>query len=272
MQRSRQTDPVPQMFNIKPGFSCPEKPYAFTEERQIVEVPSYARATGMLNAGFAWQADGVNLPTRGTWTDVTLNTPITIKNPDKSITPVANSTTLSYFIRDTWNASELFLKNKSMDGNASVTLGVFCAESTINNDAQSTTTEQCSVDAVSWLPGTELTKDRQKCNPFYGTIDKSLWNLTATLADLKNRPDPPSDRNLKQVIDAVTVVLKAANHYAKGSHLDAAEVVGQLAVPGTLRSQHEPLADTSLRSILPPETAANISEQPQPASKNKKTA
>ena len=272
VQQSPQSDPVPQMFNIKPGLSCPEKPYAFTEERRIVEVPSYARATGMLNAGFAWQADGVNLPTRGKWTDITLNTPVTIKNPDKSITPVASSTTLSYFIRDTWNASELFLKNKSMDGNVSVSLGVFCAESTIKNDPKSTTTEQCNLDAVSWVAGTELTKDRQKCNPFYGTIDTSLWNLTATLADLKNRPDPPSERGLKQVIDAVTVVLKAANHYAKGSHLDAAEVVGQLAVPGALRSQHEPLADTSLRSILPPETAAHTRKQPQLTSKKKKTA
>jgi hypothetical protein len=262
VQQSGQSDPVPQIFTIKPGFFCPEKPYAFTENRQIVEVPNYARARGLLNAGFAWQAEGVNLSTRGRWTDFTLNTPVTIRNPDKSITRVANSTKISYFIRDSWNASELFLKNKTMDGNVSITVGVFSAELTINNDPQINTKEPCGVDAVWWTAGPELAKDRKTCNPSYSEIDKSLWNLTATLAVVKNRPDPPPERSLKQVIDAVTVVLKAAGNYAKGAQLDTAEVIGQLAVPGTLRSQHEPLADTSLRSIQPPETTAYTSKRP----------
>lgn len=245
------SDPKPQSFPIKPGLFCPEKSYDFLETRSIVEAPFYARSTGLLNAGFAWQIDGKNIsmPSGGGWGSINLNTPVTVRNPDRTVTTITNSTTLRYFIRYSWNGSELFLKNTDIRGNCSVTLGVFCEELGIANDPQTSTTAPGDLEAVTWSDANDqLGKDRRRCNPFHATVDKSIWGLTAALSDAKNRPDPPSERGLKQIIDAVAVVLKAAGQYAEGAHLTRAEVLQQLNVPGALRSQFEPLSDRSLRS------------------------
>jgi hypothetical protein len=244
-------DPKPHSFPIKPGFFCPEKDYDFLETRSIVEAPFYAHSTGMLNAGFAWQIDGnnISMPSGGGWGSINLNTPVTVRNPDRTVTAITNSTTLQYFIRYSWNGSELFLKNTDIRGNCSVTLGVFCEELGIANDPQTSTTYAADLVAVTWSDANDqLSKDRHRCNPFYATVDKSIWGLTAALSDAKNRPDPPSERGLKQVIDAVSVVLKAAGQYAEGAHLTRDEVLQQLNTPGALRSQFEPLSDKSLRS------------------------
>jgi hypothetical protein len=244
-------DPTPHSFPIKPGFFCPEKPYDFLETRSIVEAPFYAHSTGLLNAAFAWQIDGnnISMPSGGGWGSINLNTPVTVRNPDRTVTTIANSTTLRYFIRYSWNGTELFLKNTDIRGNCSVTLGVFCAEQGIANDPQTMTTGAGDLEAVTWSDANDhLSKDRRRCNPFYANVDKSIWGLTAALTDVKNRPDPPSERGLKQVIDAVAVVLNAAGQYAEGAHLTRAEVLQQLNVPGALRSQFEPLSDRSLRS------------------------
>ncbi|HWW97448.1 MAG TPA: hypothetical protein VNY74_07115 [Edaphobacter sp.] len=244
-------DPKPHSFPIRPGLFCPEKPYDFLETRSIVEAHFYAHCTGLLNAGFAWQIDGNNIstPSVGNWGSINLNTPVTVRNPDRTVTAITNSTTLQYFIRYSWNSSELFLKNTDIRGNCSVTLGVFCEELGIANDPQISTTYDEDLVAVTWSDANDqLSKDRRRCNPFYAAVDKSIWGLSATLSDAKNRPDPPSERGLKQVIDAVSVVLEAAGQYAEGAHLTRAEVLQQLNVPGALRSPFEPLSDRSLRS------------------------
>jgi hypothetical protein len=144
------------------------------------------------------------------------------------------------------------------------------------------TTEAGDLEAVTWSDANDqLSKDRHRCNPFYATVDKSVWGLTAALSDVKNRPDPPSERGLKQVIDAVAVVLKAAGEYAEGANLTSAEVLKQLNVPGALRSQYEPLSDRSLRSgqrqmtpqsaIEPMETQEAKAIEPNETKKPKKT-
>jgi hypothetical protein len=276
-------DSKPQSFPIKPGLFCPEKPYEFLATRNIVEAPFYAHSIGMLNAGFAWQIDGnnISMPSGGGWGTINLNTPVTVRNPDGTVTPISNSTTLRYFIRYNWNGTELFLKNTDIRGNCSVTLDVFCAEQGIANDPQTTTTGPGDLKAVTWGDyNDQLSKDRRRCNPFYATIDKSFWGLTAALTDAKNRPDPPSERGLKQVIDAVSVVLEAADKYAEDAHLTRAEVLQQLNVPGTLRSQYEPLSDRSLRSgqrqvtpqstIEPKVKEAKATKRAKPASGRRK--
>jgi hypothetical protein len=165
------------------------------------------------------------------------------------VTAITNSTTLNFFIRNSWNGSELFLKNTDIRGNCSVTVGAFCAEKSIANDPFTSTTYDDDLLAVTWTDANDqLSKDRRRCNPFYANVDKSVWGLTAALTDVKNRPDPPSERGLKKIIDAVSVVLEAAGQYAEGAHLTRAEVLQQLNVPGALRSPFEPLSDRSLRS------------------------
>jgi hypothetical protein len=271
-------DPKPHSFPIRPGFFCPEKSYDFLETRSIVENPYYARSTGLLNAGFAWQIDGnnISMPSGGGWGSINLNTPVTVRNPDRTVTPITNSTTLNFFIRSSWNSSELFLKNTDIRGNCSVTLGVFCSELGIAKDPFTSTTYDDDLLAVTWTDANDqLSKDRRRCNPFYATVDKSVWGLTAALTDVKNRPDPPSERGLKQIIDAVSVVLEAAGKYAEGAHLTRAEVLQQLNVPGALRSPFEPLSDRSLRNVqqqqapqaaiqlMPPETKTPHAKTPQ---------
>jgi hypothetical protein len=254
-------DPKPHSFPIKSGFFCPEKNYDFLETLSIVEDPFYAHSRGLLNATFAWQIDGnnISMPSGGGWGSINLNTPVTVRNPDKTVTTIANSTTLRFFIRNSWNGSELFLKNTDMRGNVSVTIGAFCTESNIAKDPWTSTTYDEDLVAVTWSDANDqLKKDRQRCNPFFATIDNSIWGLSATLSDVKNRPDPPSERTLKRVVDAVQVVLKAAGQYAEHANLTRAEVLQQLNVPGALRSPFEPLSDRTLRSLpgqLPPHSA-----------------
>ena len=270
-------DPKPHSFPIKPGLFCPEKPYDFLETYHLIEAPFYAHSTGLLNASFAWQIDGnnISMPVGGGWGTINLNTPVTVRNPDGTTTVINNSTTLRYFIRYSWNGTELFLKNTDIKGNVSVTLGVFCAEQNIANDPFTSTTGPGDLQAVTWSDANDqLSKDRRRCNPFYARFDKSVWGLTAALSDAKNRPDPPSERGLKQVIDSVTLVLEAAGQYAEGAHLTRAEVLQQLNMPGQLRSQFEPLSDRSLRTgsrQVAPKSALEFNVTKAEATKTAKT-
>jgi hypothetical protein len=173
----------------------------------------------------------------------------------------------------------LFLKNTDIRGNCSVTLGVFCEELGIVNDPQTSTTYDDDLLVVTWSDANDqLSKDRRRCNPFYANVDKSFWGLSAALSDAKNRPDPPSERGLKQIIDAVSVVLEAAGQYAEGAHLTRAEVLQQLNVPGALRSPFEPLSDRSLRNAqqqVAPQSAIQVkpaeTKTPQPKTVQAKT-
>lgn len=241
-------DAKPTKFKQRPGLFCPEALYDFTGVRSFVRVPVYAYCTGFLNANFQWQANGMALPTHGAWASVTINTPVTVRNPDQTTSNVDNTTTLKYFIRDRWNHSEVFLKNTSTEGDCTVTMTAMCSEAGINKDPQTSGASDVDITAVAWEAGAQLVKDRKRCNPFYARVNKSIWGLTEKLSDLKNRPDPPSERAVQQVIDAVSQVQDAVSRYAKAGHMSAAEVLQQLSLPGGLRSKDAPPPESSVRS------------------------
>jgi hypothetical protein len=158
-----------------------------------------------------------------------------VKNPDGTTTNVANAVTFLYGILDVWNGSVLYLKTLNWNGNCELKVTVAAKEAAVN-EAEVTAEESVSLTTVTWAPGEEIKKARKRCNPFFARMNDTLWYLTERLSDAKNRPDPPTERDVREIIQAVEQVQKAVARYAKAGHQAEAEVWRQLGTPGGLRS------------------------------------
>ena len=239
------TDPVAVSWEVKPGLMCPKAPYDYYRQHQLVEQPVFALARGTANAAFRWTIEDVEVPVRGQWTNVTINSPLTIKNPDGTTTNVANQVTFQYGIVDTWNFSALYLKTLDWNGNCELKVTAAAREQAMPGEEEATADESVSLTTVTWAPTEETKKAYKRCNPFYARVNDTFWYLTEKLSDLKNRPDPPSERVVREIVQAVEQVQKSVTLFAKAGHLKEAEVWRQLGTPGGLRSEDP---------VLPPAT------------------
>jgi hypothetical protein len=244
------TDANPVSWEVKPGIMCPAVGYDFYRQHELVEQPVFARARGMANAAFRWTIEGVEVPVRGIWTNVTVVTPLTVKNPDGTITNVANAVTFQYGILDVWNGSVLYLKTLSWNGNCELKVTVAAKEAAVN-EAEVTVEESVSLTTVTYTPGEEIKKAWKRCNPFYARVNDTLWYLTEKLSDARNRPDPPSERGVREIIKAVEQVQEAVARYSKAGHRADAEVWQQLGTPGGLRSADPVQAAVDMARLRP---------------------
>jgi hypothetical protein len=229
------TEDHPTPWEVKPGLICPKKVYDFFREHKLVEQPVFAHARGMANAVFRWTIEGVELPIHENWANVTINSSLAVKNPDGTITHVANAVTFQYGILDVWNGSVLYLKTLNWNGNCELKVTVAAKEAAVN-EAEVTAEESVGLTTVSWIQGEAIKKAWKRCNPFYARMNDTFWYLTEQLIDHKNRPDPPSERSVREIVYAVEQLQKAVALYTKAGHQTEAEVWRQLGTPNGLQS------------------------------------
>ncbi|MFN7984652.1 MAG: hypothetical protein U0Q11_22635 [Vicinamibacterales bacterium] len=240
------TDNGEVFFNIKPGIMCPVSRLGFWRHRQQVGLAVYARAFGTANAAWRWTIGGQNVPMQSAWTNLSLPVPTQIRNPDKTVNTVSATTDIQYQMVNTWNGSVLYLQFTSKTGNCQFPVEAFARE-TASNDAEVSATDTIGLESV-WFQPDDATKSAYKrCNPFYAAIDTSIWGLSKTLADLKNRPDPPSDRAVLKVVKSVQALSTVVAQYARASNLSEADVWKQVGTPGELRTTFAPADDADLR-------------------------
>jgi hypothetical protein len=194
--------------------------------------------------------EGVEVPVRNTWTNVTVNSPLTVKNPDGTVSHVSNSVTFQYDILDIWNGSVLYLKALSWNGNCTLKVSVAAKEVAIN-EAEVTADESVDLTTVTWMPGEEFKKASRRCNPFFAEVNHSFWYLTHKLSDIKNRPDPPSERTVQEVVQAVEQVQKAVEQYARAGHQSQAEILRQLGTPDGLQSAYPAAPPVDMTRLRP---------------------
>ena len=238
-------DPAPVPFLVKPGIACREENFDFFRQRQQVEVPIFARARGTANASIRWSIEGVDVTVRNAWTNLSINNPVTIKNPDGKTQTIANFVNFNYMIADSWNGSVLYLRSIVTNGNCILNITAAAQEAALK-DAEVSATDNASLDTISWLPGPAIKKAWKRCNPFYARVDTTLWGMTARLSDLKNRPDPPSERTIAHIVEAVHQLDAAVAQFAQGANLTTAQVWKQIAGPGGLRSADAPPPEVDL--------------------------
>jgi hypothetical protein len=159
-----------------------------------------------------------------------------IKNPDGTSTNVSNQVTFQYGILDQWNFSALYLKTLTTDGNCELPVTVAAREVANPGEAEATADESVSLITIIWAPGDEITKARKQCNPFYARLNDTFWYLTDRLIDLKNRPDPPTERGVREIVQVVAQAQKEVALFEGAGDLTEAEVWQQLGTSGGLRS------------------------------------
>lgn len=230
------TDTTPVSWKVDPGPFCPAAPYDFLRHRGLVEQPVFAHARGMADAAFRWSAAGVDLTVHESWANVTLPAPLTVHNPDGTTTAVSTSVNLNYGIVDRWNSSVLYLETLNSDGNCEFTVGVTAKEKNVTGDAEVTAETTATLTTVTWTASDELIKARKTCNPFYARLNETIWYLTQQLSNLKNRPDPPSELGLRDVVQAVEHLQDAVRLFADAGSMTEAQVWAQVFLPGILRS------------------------------------
>ena len=255
--------PVPEQYDIQPGFFCAKKTYDFFRVTETDEHALYANCRGILNASYKWTVNGTELATHNSGAFVTLPVEKSVKTPDDKKQITGNSITLNYVILDSWNKSVLYLKDTQSNGNCILNVTVSATEKAVN-DAQVSADDHLSIDAISFESSEEYRKDRRRCNPLYARIDDSLYGLSKTLADLKNRPDPPSERVLLQVLEAAARVEIDAQNAARISGVSRKTLLKELQSPGALLSRDPRAGDEVLRLIKP-----NLQETtPEPESRD----
>jgi hypothetical protein len=245
------TDAIATDFVVKPGITCVAEKFGFFHQQGDVEQPIYAVARGTANASFRWSIEGITVPVRGAWTFISINTPVTVRNPDDKTQTVGNAISIKYAIRDSWNGSVLYLETFNANGNVTLNVSAAAQEAALK-DAEVSATDHASLDAVRWLPGEEIKKAWKRCNPFFAHVDTTIWGLTAQLSDLKNRPDPPSERVVVQIVETVHQLEAAVNLYAKAGNVTTAHVWKQISSGGGLRSADAPPAPVDLTLLEPP--------------------
>jgi hypothetical protein len=151
------------------------------------------------------------------------------------VTTVANTTTLLYGILDVWNASVLYLKTLNRNGNTDLSVKVFAREA-VELDGDVSAEESVSLTTVTWSAGETLKNARKRCNPFYAEVNDSLWHLTEKLSDLKNRPDPPYERAVREIVHEVERLQKAVVRYSHAGGQTRSETWRQFGKRGELRS------------------------------------
>src|SRR5258708_1271566 len=189
----------------------------------------------MANAQFIWTIEDVQAPVRRNWTNTTVNSPMTVKNTDGTSTNVAETVTLLYAILDVWNGSVLYLNTLNWNGNCELKIKVFAREA-VEIDEDVSADESVSLTTVTWIEGEEIKKARKRCNPFYAEVNDSFWYLTEKLSDIKNRPDPPSERGAREIARAVEQVQMAVARHSEAGGQRKGEGWGQLGISGELRS------------------------------------
>ncbi len=253
-------DATPTSWEVKQGLLCPKAPYDYFRHTHVIEQPVFAYARGMANAAFRWTIEGVELPFVSQGANVTVNSPLTIKNPDGTTTSVANQVTFQYVIVNAWNFSALYLKTVNSNGNGELKVTAAAREQAVPGEAEATADESVSLTTVTWTPSEETKKAHRRCNPFYARINDTFWYLTEKLSDLKNRPDPPSERAVREIVQAVEQVQKSVALFAKAGHQTEAEVWRQLGTAGGLRSQ-DPVP--SQIKVATPRSIRNAAPQPK---------
>lgn len=242
------TDPTPVSFEVSPGGVCPEGMFDFWRQKELVEVPVFARAYGMANAAFRWMIEGVEVSVRNNWTILTMDIPLTVKNPDGHIDEISTSVTFQYYILDIWNGSVLYLKTLSWNGNCTLKVAVAAREAAIT-EAEGTAEESVDLTTVTWTPGDDFKKASARCNPFFAEMNHSFWYLTQKLSDIKNRPDPPSERTAQEIMWAVEQVQKAVVQYARAGNQSPTEILRHLGTPDGLQSAYPVAAPVDMTRL-----------------------
>ncbi len=186
---------------------------------------------------------------RNVFTNITINVPLVVKNPDGKTQTISNTVAIQYGILDAWNGSVLYLKSVRNDGNCTFNVSAFATELGEIASPEVASSDHADLTAVSWLPGEEMKKAWKRCNPFYAHVDTTVWGLTAQLSDLKNRPDPPSERAVLQVVQAVHRLDAAVAQYAVAGNLSTVEVMKRIGTVDGLRSKFPLAAEPDLTRL-----------------------
>ena len=263
IDKGRFTDPDAVAFELKVSMiACKPGVYDFFRQHQQVEQVVYARASGMAKASFRWSIEGVDVAVRGAWTNLTINKAVWVKNPDGKTQTIASALMFQYAIADSWNASALYLKTLTANGNCLLNVSAAAREASVK-DAEVSASREVGLFTVEWLPGVGIKNSWKSCNPQYVRLDTTIWRLTTQLSDLKNHPDPPSERTLVKIADAVHDLDVAVGQYAKAGHMTTAEVWNQIGRAGGLRSADAPAADVDLTRLSVPEVRRQVKGTPK---------
>jgi hypothetical protein len=243
-------DSNPEQYNVQAGLFCAEKSYSFFRVTETDEYAVFAGSRGILNAAFKWKLNGIELPTHGKGDTIVVPAEKSIRTPDGKIVITGNTITINYGIIDSWNKSELFIYTTESSGNCDLIATALTTEAAIN-DAEVSADEDVSINPISFESGVEYSNDRRRCNPFYARIDDSLYGLSTVLSNLKNRPDPPSENMIIQLIDAVARVETDAQYAAHAAGISRKELFKELQTPGALFSNEPRVSNEILKLIRP---------------------
>jgi hypothetical protein len=255
-------DPAKQSFKVKPGFICAEDFYDYYVDREFVEVSEYIRTFGFMNASFAWMVNGVQLTSVNRWDTVNISVAFSTKQPDGTTSTTMAATAFRYIIVSSWNKSALFLKNTSTIGNCTLTVNVVAREAAFPAETSTNLNDTLDVDIITFVPGEKLRRDRKRCNPNFYAIDTSIRALSETLRMLKDRPDPPNERAILQVIAAVQQVQNVMSSLGESAGMTRTELLRELKVPGTLVSFDARASETTIARIKAPDQQTNVIDSP----------
>jgi len=227
-----------ERVELKAGFACEPDLYWRTWRPIVSEVTVQAKAQGFLSARFEWSANGSTLFRHGAWATAQFGARVEVREPDGTVTPRGNTTTITYLITDSWNASTLQIRNTEFVGNCTLSIEAAATEVGAKWTPVKGSTP-ADVMAIEVDLKDRFYDDRDRCNPQWTKLNSDLLELSEAVFILKTLPDPAPDQAIIRLLERSAEVLAAASEVGASTGQSASQVLADRMARRRLRPSFE---------------------------------
>ena len=195
ISQSRREPGIP--VTLDPGFICEPRVYTYWLVDEVNEIDVTANMRGFASGIVRWAANGVPLSggTGPVADTIALPATSSIRLPDGTQEiDAATSQQIQYTIGSSWNSGKLRIRNDWHIGNFPLEITATVTEKTPRSPDEGTSRTD---DTIAYTLSIEMdprwAEDRDRCNPEFHELDRSVLTLATKIYLLLHTPDPPPE-------------------------------------------------------------------------------
>lgn len=217
---------------LKPGRACLPSTYFCWLHREIDEIGIVANCAGLLSATIEFKVNGVALAKKTGWDTVTVPAETTFKVPDHKRVITNTTATIQYNISPAWNSSTLWIRNTTAEGTFTLEIIAAANETAVGDPLVFSDSQSADITALTLVIEDRYYHDRKACDPTFYAIGTDLKSLSATLSSAFNKPYPPPDGILVDLINAARELEVKLSKAANESGLHRSEILHECSISG----------------------------------------
>ena len=225
---------LPGVAHVAPFFNCPAKDYSFNRVIRAVTRSITASTVGFGVPDFAWKIQGLKQLAQNSTGKVTV--PIAIPDPNNPNAPTQTTgdMTFTYTRSDSGalnsTTSTLTVTNTDFNGDYTVDISVDVTEQQEGDVNPVTAAQGLDFDALGIRYEPRYYTDQANCEKAFENAISHLPRLQQQIQIVKTLPDPPSERTLGRVLEAVVAIRSLVAEVAQSNRAHADQIAEYAAV------------------------------------------